>query len=220
MAAMNTPAPAGKPAPPGRPKDMAKRASILTAASKLFVQHGYGGVSMDQIAAEAGVSKLTVYSHYGDKDSLFAAAVQAHCERGMPTELFVPAPNVPLRVRLSEIAHAFLAMVMTPEAIAGYRVLCSPHVASSNLPKMIWDAGPKRINDAFTALLMRRIEAGELEINEPARAAGHFFTLLKGELHAQAVLGNYCGAGNTQDGNLDAHIESVVDLFLRAYAKA
>ena len=217
---MNTPALAGKSAPPGRPKDMAKRASILTAASRLFVQHGYGGVSMDQIAAEAGVSKLTVYSHYGDKDSLFAAAVRAHCEHGMPTELFVPAPNVPLRQRLSEIGHAFLAMVMTPEAIAGHRVLCSPHVASSNLPKMIWDAGPKRINDAFTALLVRRIEAGELNIDDPSRASGHFFTLLKGELHAQAVLGNCCGANSSQDGSVDAHIESVVDLFLRAYAKA
>ena len=60
---MNTPALAGKSAPPGRPKDMAKRASILTAASRLFVQHGYGGVSMDQIAAEAGVSKLTAVSY-------------------------------------------------------------------------------------------------------------------------------------------------------------
>ncbi|HRA57760.1 MAG TPA: helix-turn-helix domain-containing protein, partial [Thermomonas sp.] len=48
---MNAPAPVGKSAPPGRPKDMVKRASILTAAAKLFVQHGYGGVSMDQIAA-------------------------------------------------------------------------------------------------------------------------------------------------------------------------
>ena len=217
---MNTPALAGKSAPPGRPKDMAKRASILTAASRLFVQHGYGGVSMDQIAAEAGVSKLTVYSHYGDKDSLFAEAVRAHCEHGMPTELFEPAPDVPLRERLSDIAHAFLAMVMTPEAITGHRVLCSPHVASSNLPKMIWDAGPKRINDAFTALLVRRIEAGELNIDDPSRAAGHFFTLLKGELHAQAVLGNCCGANSSQDGSVDAHIESVVDLFLRAYAKA
>ena len=43
----------------------------------MFTQHGFDGVSMDQIAAEAGVSKLTVYSHFGDKDALFVAAVRA-----------------------------------------------------------------------------------------------------------------------------------------------
>ncbi|HOV96406.1 MAG TPA: helix-turn-helix domain-containing protein, partial [Thermomonas sp.] len=141
---MASPAPATKPALPGRPKDMAKRAAILEAASKLFVQHGFSGVSMDQIAAEAGVSKLTVYSHFGDKDGLFIAAVRAHCEQGMPTNLFEPDPNQPLRERLTTIAHAFLAMVMAPEAIAGHRVLCSPQVADSSLSTMIWDAGPKR----------------------------------------------------------------------------
>ena len=216
---MNSRAVAGKSAPPGRPKDMVKRASILNAGAKLFVQHGYSGVSMDQIAAEAGVSKLTVYSHYGDKDSLFSEAVRAHCELSMPTDLFEPAPDVPLRERLTDIAQAFIAMVMSPEAIAGHRVLCSPQVASSHLPEMFWNAGPKRINEAFTALLVRRIAAGELDIHDPARAAGHFFSLLKGEMHTQAVLGNCCGMSSTHPGILDAHIESAVDMFLRAYAK-
>src|SRR5690606_22208157 len=57
-------------ASPGRPKDLAKRAAILQAAERMFLQHGFEGVSMDQIAAAAGVSKLTVYSHFGDKDAL------------------------------------------------------------------------------------------------------------------------------------------------------
>lgn len=209
--------PATKSASPGRPKDLAKRASILEAATRLFIQHGFTGVSMDQIAAEAGVSKLTVYSHYGDKDGLFIEAVRAHCEHGMPSPLFEPAPDIPLRERLSMIGQAFLAMVMAPEAIAGHRVLCSPQVAESPLPQLIWDAGPKRVNDAFTALLERRIAAGELSIDEPSRAAGHFFTLLKGELHARAVFGSCCGS--SAEDSVDDHIASVVDLFLRAYGR-
>src|SRR5690606_27373214 len=46
-------------AAPGRPKDLAKRGAILDAARQLFLEHGFAGVSMDQIAARAGVSKLT-----------------------------------------------------------------------------------------------------------------------------------------------------------------
>ncbi len=84
---------------PGRPKDLGKRAAILEAARKLFLTQGFERVSMDQIASEAGVSKLTVYSHFGDKDSLFGEAVRAHCEQGMPTSLFNEQADTPLRER-------------------------------------------------------------------------------------------------------------------------
>ena len=117
--------PGTKAASPGRPKDPGKHVAILDAAKRLFVAQGFDGVSMDQIAAEAGVSKLTVYSHFGDKESLFSEAVRAHCEQGMPASLFVAEPEKPLRERLTDIGRAFFAMIMTPEAIAGHRILCS-----------------------------------------------------------------------------------------------
>jgi len=161
------------------------------------------------------VSKLTVYSHFGDKESLFSEAVRAHCEQGMPASLFVAEPEKPLRERLTDIGRAFFAMIMTPEAIAGHRILCSPQATASDLPTMFWDAGPKRVQDAFAAMLERRIEAGELEIDDPQRAASQFFTLLKGEAHAQAVFGYACS------GRVDSpeqHVAAVVELFLRAYA--
>ena len=170
---------------------------------------------MDQIAAEAGVSKLTVYSHYGDKDSLFGEAVRAHCEQGMPTSLFDVDAQTPLRERLDVIGHAFFAMVMAPEAVAGHRILCSPQVTASALPTVFWEAGPQRVQQAFAALLERRIAAGELEIDDPQRASAFFFTLLKGDPHAQAVVGYSCGNGVH---DTDEHISAVVEMFLRAYA--
>ncbi len=212
----NTPAIAPKPAAPGRPKDPEKRAAILEAARRLFITQGYERVSMDQIAAGAGVSKLTVYSHYGDKESLFGEAVRAHCEQGMPTSLFDGGAETPLRKRLDVIGHAFYAMVMAPDAVAGHRILCSPQVTGSSLPEVFWKAGPQRVQQAFAALLERRIEAGELEIADPDRASAFFFTLLKGEPHAQAVFGYCCSSGSTSSA--DEHIAAVVDMFLRAYA--
>lgn len=210
-----TPAIPPKPTAPGRPKDPEKRAAILEAARRLFITQGYERVSMDQIAAEAAVSKLTVYSHYGDKESLFGEAVRAHCEQGMPTSLFDEDAQTPLRTRLEVIGHAFFAMVMAPEAVAGHRILCSPQVTASALPAVFWEAGPQRVQQAFAALLERRIKAGELAIDDPQRASAFFFTLLKGEPHAQAVFG-YCCSGRN-DG-ADDHIAAVVEMFLRAYA--
>ncbi|MFT4180207.1 MAG: TetR/AcrR family transcriptional regulator [Thermomonas sp.] len=220
MASHSTPATPAcctpRSAGPGRPKDPGKRIAILDAAKRLFLLNGFDGTSMDQIAAEAGVSKLTVYSHFGDKDKLFAEAVRAHCEQNLPDALFAPAPDVPLRQRLSDIGHAFYAMVMAPEAIAGHRILCSPQAASNGMPTLFWEAGPKRVQDAFADLLQRRIDAGELEIDDTQCAAAQFFTLLKGEPHAQAVFGFCCSA---REVTPQAHVASVVDLFLRAYAR-
>ena len=77
---------------PGRPKDLAKRQAILDAAKILFLSNGYASTSMDAVAAEAGVSKLTVYSHFNDKETLFSAAVMAKCEEQLPT-LFFELPD-------------------------------------------------------------------------------------------------------------------------------
>ena len=206
--------PAARPSGPGRPKDLGKRAAILEAAKRMFTQHGFDGASMDQIAAEAGVSKLTVYSHFGDKDSLFAEAVKSHCELALPSSLFEPSPTTPLRERLMTIAQAFYGMISAPDAVAGHRMLSSPQMAASPLTRIFWEAGPMRVQADFAALLQRRVAAGELAIADVPRAASQFFTLLKGEPHACLVF----GCGQPDDAEIQAHLAACVDLFLRAYA--
>lgn len=205
--------PTGRSSGPGRPKDLAKRAAILQAATRMFVTQGFEGVSMDEIAAEAGVSKLTVYSHFGDKETLFAEAVKSHCEQGLPDALLDPSPEGPLRERLMTIGRAFYAMVTAPEAVAGHRMLCTPQLACTPLSRMFWDAGPRRVQEGFAALLQRRIEAGELLVPDVPRAAAQFFVLLKGEPHAQLVFG--CCTPDSND--VEAHVAASVDMFLRAY---
>ncbi|HWD81958.1 MAG TPA: TetR/AcrR family transcriptional regulator [Kribbella sp.] len=52
-----------------------KRRAILAAATEVFLQHGYLGASMDEVAAKAGVSKQTVYKQFENKERLFAEIV-------------------------------------------------------------------------------------------------------------------------------------------------
>ena len=99
-----------KNAGPGRPKDLEKRAAILNVAKRLFTTQGFDGTSMDAIAAAAGVSKLTVYSHFQDKERLFAAAVECVCAEQMPAEIFMADLKGPIRKQLVTIAKAFFAL--------------------------------------------------------------------------------------------------------------
>jgi TetR/AcrR family transcriptional repressor of mexJK operon len=206
---------AASPRPaPGRPKDLGKGTAILEAARRLFTTQGFDGASMDQIAAAAGVSKLTVYSHYGDKETLFAEVVKSFCEQQLPASLFEARLDLPLRQRLLDVGRAFFGMISSPEAVAGHRILCSPRMADSPLPRLFWDAGPQRVQDAFAELLRRRIERGELAIDDVPRAAAQFFTLLKGEPHARLVF----GCATLRGADAERHLAATVDLFLRAYA--
>lgn len=201
---------------PGRPKDMTKRAAILEAAKRLFTLQGYEGVSMDQIAAEAGVSKLTVYSHFGDKETLFVDAVKEHCERQLPASLFDEQPGTTVRGRLLDVARAFFQTVGTPDALAGHRMMCTSHLTGSTLPRLFWEAGPARIQRDFCDLLQRRVASGDLAIDDVPLAAEQFFTLLKGDLHLKLLL----GFGNGGDAAVDRHLRDAVEMFLRAYGTA
>ena len=81
--------------------------SILAAAKHLFPVHGFEGTSMDAIAALANVSKLTVYSHFKDKESLFTEAIREKCMEQMPEELFDVAVDGSIREQFLAIARAF-----------------------------------------------------------------------------------------------------------------
>ncbi|KAF1712082.1 TetR family transcriptional regulator [Pseudoxanthomonas kalamensis DSM 18571] len=202
---------------PGRPKDLGKRTAILEAAKQLFIREGFAGASMDQIAAEARVSKLTVYSHFGDKETLFAEAIRCKCEELLPEELFQQSPKGPLREQMLVIARAFFTLVSTDESLAMHRVIINAQHTDTPLREIFWKSGPLRIHEAFSAFLRNRVAAGELAIDDIDRAAKQFFCLVKGELHAQMMC-KLCQPPTRAEEK--AHLEATVDFFLKAYAPA
>ena len=219
-AAIAAPVPAPDPVPartagPGRPKDLAKRASILEAAKQLFLEQGYQGVSMDQIAATAGVSKLTVYSHFGDKEDVIAAAIAATCEEVLPEELFAPAPAGTLREQLRSIGQAFFDLITSDEAISMHRLMNTPGTAENAMRELFWNAGPQRLQAAFARFLQPHVAAGRLRIDDIPLAASQFFCLLKGELHPMMACGLCRQPGAPE---VARHVDATVDLFLRAHA--
>lgn len=207
--------PSPRPAGPGRPKDMGKRAAILEAAREMFTELGFGGVSMDGIAARAGVSKLTVYSHYGDKETLFAEAVRAQCQALLPDDLFGHALKGPLRTQLLDIGQAFFAMISSEAAMATHRMMLTPGTGDDHVREMFWNAGPKRTQQDLARLLQAHVAAGELDIADLDLAASQFFCLVKGELHSLMMCGLCRDASQER---VRAHVEASIDFFLRAYA--
>jgi len=213
-AATSHPCLASKPVP-GRPKDMSKRSAILEAAKTLFTELGYDGASMDAIAARAGVSKLTVYSHFGDKQTLFIRSVEALCVTWLPDELFAADQEGELRERLIGIGRLFLTLASTEAAIATQRTLIAPRT-DDGLRHMFWQAGPYKTEAALARFLARYSARGELSISNPDRAARQFFSLVRDQVFA-CLLGGEAAALQSPNA-FEEHLVANVDFFLRAYA--
>lgn len=203
------------PRPRGRPKDAAKRRAILDAAKDLFSRQGLDSTSMDAVAAAAGVSKLTVYSHFRNKNELFQCAVEEKCQEHTPPAFFDVQSTLPLRQRLLQIGEGFTALIYSDEAVDLYRMIAAQaRGGDTQLGKLFFAAGPRRNLEQFSLLLRAADAAGELRVPNPQQAAAHFFCLLKGLHHLRAMM----GIEKTPTAAMrKAHVADVVDLFLRAY---
>ncbi len=211
---MQTPMPNDAPIGPGRPKDLAKREAILEAAKTLFLSLGYANTSMDAVAAAAGVSKLTVYSHFNDKQTLFCSAVMATCQIQLPDLLFEYPEGAPVEEVLLTIARNFQALISSDEAVKLSRLIMAQGSLDPSFGEYFYEAGPKRVLAGMEALLRGADERGLLRIDNPLCAAEHFFCLVKGAPDYRLLLG--C-AGPLEGDEAEAHVREVVGVFLRAY---
>lgn len=211
---MHTTMPNDAPLGPGRPKDMAKREAILEAAKALFLSLGYANTSMDAVATAAGVSKLTVYSHFTDKQTLFESAVMATCQAQLPGMIFELPEDVPVEDVLLNIARSFQALISSDEAVKLNRLIIALGNQDPGFGHYFYEAGPTRVLGEMQALLRDINARGLLRIDHPARAAEHFLCLIKGAADYRLLLG--C-APALQGAEAEAHVQEVVGLFMRAF---
>nr|WP_028696753.1 TetR/AcrR family transcriptional regulator [Pseudomonas cremoricolorata] len=211
---MRIPMHSESPTGPGRPKDLNKREAILQAAKQLFLSQGYASTSMDAVAAAAGVSKLTVYSHFTDKQTLFEAAVMATCQAQLPDLLFeLPEDAEPEAVLLS-IARSFQALISDDESVQLSRLIMAVGNHDPGFGTYFYEAGPQRILAGMEGLLGKFVERGWLCVDDRRRAAEHFFCLVKGAPDYRLLLG-YAPALTGEQA--DAHVRSAVGVFMRAF---
>ncbi|MBC2657681.1 TetR/AcrR family transcriptional regulator [Pseudomonas sp. MSSRFD41] len=199
---------------PGRPKDLAKRQAILEAAKNLFLSNGYANTSMDAVAAEAGVSKLTVYSHFNDKETLFSAAVVAKCEEQLPTLIYELTPGTSVQSLLLAIGRGFHQLVNSDESVNLHRLIMTLGSQDPKLSQVFFEAGPERVLQGMERLLGKIHQQGTLYIDKPRNAAEHFFCMLKGGANFRLLYG--CGKPLT-GAAAEEHVREVVGLFMRAY---
>lgn len=197
-----------------------KSAEILAAARELFLRNGFAATSIAAIASAAGVSKATVYSNFADKDALLitlldsitteATGILQHATAGLEGD-------ATLRERFVAVGTALVAGVLRPEVLSLRRLAIAQ---ASAFPKPVgeyWRRGPAATIELLTAHLERMHAAGELLVPDAHEAASQLAYALVGPLQDRALLSPAEPAPTK--AAVDAHVESTVDAFLRAYAR-
>ncbi|MEM7780776.1 MAG: TetR/AcrR family transcriptional regulator [Pseudomonadota bacterium] len=200
---------------PGRPSDVAKREAIVAAASDRFFEDGFAATSIEQVAADAGVSKVTIYNHFGDKRALFAAAVTRECEkmRGYFSLEAMPAGDI--RERLTSLAEAMYAFLSRPEMVQFDRRIAAETEYEASIGRAFLEAGPWRMKAGFSAYLAHASDTGELSIPDPELAAEQFVSMVKGMGDMERRFGV-----TPSDEESASRIVGAVNVFLAAYAPA
>ncbi len=199
----------------GRPKDAAKGASILAAAQSLFHSQPYETVTMEAVATRAGVSKMTVYSHFADKETIFETVVRAMSDEMMSAVSGPGQAAAPLRERLNTVGIGFLRLILDPSVrMMGHTLSASLHKDQA-LARRFYDAGPGRTRAGLAAIIAAATARGELATDSPEWAADDLVSLWVGSLPDQLAFGVI---EQTSADEIARRARRGTEVFLRAYA--
>lgn len=198
---------------PGRPSDTAKREAIVEAASARFFDAGFAATSIEQVAADAGVSKVTIYNHFGDKRALFTASVTRECEKMRGYFSLEDMPPGSIRERLTALGEAMCAFLSRPEMIQFERRIAAETEHEPQIGRAFLEAGPWRMKAAVGDLLGHADSTGELSIPDPALAAEQFVSVCKGMGDLEHRFGVPPNAADQK-----RRIAGAVEVFLSAYS--
>lgn len=183
-----------------------RKVQILACAKAAFIARGYSDVSLAAIAAEAGVTKRTIYQHLGDKEALFRAVFFEGLQDAMRIDLTLD--RLPVGDALMSLARQLIEHALADDVIALDRAMV---MARARFPRFVSDLiseGMRISNSTIAETFDRMIEAGLLPPNNTSRTADLFYDVVVGNR------GNRMAKGHDEQMPDDEELSERVSLFL------
>lgn len=206
--------------PPGTRSER-KRADILAAAEELFLAHGYLGTSVDDVASRAGVSKPTVYAHFGNKEALFVEIVSAMTGGAGDRVLYAAVDlegdgSDDVARHLCTHAMRQLTAVLDPRILRLRRLVIGEVCRFPELAAALFAGGPARAIGELTRIVAAYADRGRLRVDDPGVAATHLNWLIMGApLNEAMLLGD---TGVPDEPALRRHVTEAVRIFVAAHS--
>ena len=200
----------------GRPRDPKRWRRIMEAARSHFDAHGFERASVDAIAVDADVSKMTIYSHFASKEGLFEAVVRDRTDRVVAGSAGVEAldPKRPVTALLV-VGEQFLALAREEGTLDQFRSLYGAAGVQREACLTFYKQGPDKLIGDLAAYLRRVDAQGTLHIRHPRQAADLFLSMFLGGGHIRGLL--KLEVPDAPENR--ALLREAVRVFMAAYAK-
>lgn len=202
---------------PRRAGRLASSGVIKKAAVALFLRKGYVGTSMDEIAAEAGVSKQTVYTHFADKEQLFSELIRGNtdvAEEFVQNMLPALGETQALEEALTALARRYVAAVIQPPVLQLRRLIVGEGGRFPDLACDYYERVPEAVTAALADRMRRLADRGLLRIEDPMLAARHFAWLVLGVPLDRSM---FCRDTTYTTEEVETFADAGVRVFLAAY---
>lgn len=193
---------------------MDRRAHYLDTALRLFAEHGYHGVSVDEVVAEAGGSKATLYRYFSSKHDLFEAIIEELGAATMPPDGDVELADVPLDRALHALGTRVAAAALSERAVTLLRLAVGEAQRFPELGRVLFERGPGVSYDRFRQLVSARAAAGEVRVTDLDIAAEQFIGGIVGHQQLRMAL----GVSTPTTAEIDDRVRSAVENFLATHA--
>lgn len=164
---------------------------VLEGARAVFREQGFERATMDRIAAAAGVSKATLYSHFQDKRSLYAAYLSQEVDelRASVRCMLLRSEAVgDIRQSLQHAGASLVELTLDPVVVRFYRNTSAEVERFPELGQLLFDNGPATIFAVIRDHLEKWQARGLLHLDDPQTAAVHFVMLCHGDLITRSQL--------------------------------
>ena len=194
-------------------EDSSKRRQILDGASKVFMEFGFDGASMGEIARAAGVSKGTLYVYFADKSRLFEAIVEEETtEQSKLAFNFDIKRDVPATLR--EFGLAYIQLLCRPGGGSAIRTVMAIAERMPEVGRRFYEDVLEKNIDSFASYLQVHVKTKELAIDDTQLAASQFMMMCQASLFLPLI---FQAAPPPSVERMTEVVESATRMFLAAY---
>ncbi|KHS76528.1 TetR family transcriptional regulator [Pectobacterium brasiliense] len=199
----------------GRPANETLSRTIVDAASELFVELGFQATTMDKVAQQAKISKLSIYRHFDNKEALFSAAIASHCHQFAPQAL-IEGVGGSAEDQLIAVGSSLLRTLLNPDVRSVEAMIMADKTNQKSLSKLHYEAGPAYVIAQIEALLCQLHAKAALNVPDPLRSARLFAALIKGS--DLLTIARFDKARAEDDNEIESYCRSAVAMFIAAHS--
>lgn len=200
---------------PGRRPDPGKHLAILNAARSLLYREGPGKLTMEAVAREAGVSKVTVYARFANRDELLDAVIGQQANAMITSLSLAPASLDNIRGALRDFGRQLLGFVLSEEHKGFLQLIAGNPGTPRDLLERIYRSGPEATHSRLEDWMRQADAEGLAHFPDPARSTERLIGMLLG---LELIRMLYDQPLAHDGARLEAHVSQVVDDFLRLHA--